>query len=67
MCCCRWEEGGIEALLYDDGLDDGSDVPERKRRKLGIHDILEALDKKYEGLRRKLFWEMLRYSMGMWK
>ena len=60
-----WEEGGIEALLYDDGVDDGSVASGRASSQLRINDILDALQAKYDGLRKKLMMEML--SNSKWK
>ena len=60
----RWEDEGIESLLYDDGVDYGDRVPTRGRSNLGVTDLLDALDYKYDALRHKLFLEMLRLGHG---
>ena len=56
----RWETEGLEALLYDDGVDRGEDLPGKTTTKMGITDLLDKLDTKYDLLRTKLFWDMIR-------
>ena len=60
----RWVDEGIESLLFDDDKDDGSDVSEKSKQTLSISDVLDALQIKYDRLRKRLFSEMLKLSMG---
>ena len=61
----RWEEHGVEALLFDDGLEHFDEVePMSKRRHLGLTELTEALQTKYDLLRKKLFWYMLQQGLG---
>ena len=48
------------------GLEGDEDEEEnaKKRNRVGFNDILDALDLKYDSLRRKLFWEMIKKHMG---
>ena len=60
----RWEKEGLEGLLYDDGIDRGEEVAERTKHTVGVNDLLDALEIKYDILRRKLFMEMLKDDAG---
>ncbi|XP_077983007.1 uncharacterized protein LOC144437842 isoform X2 [Glandiceps talaboti] len=59
----RWEQRGVEALLYDDGKDYYDEL-NKARDRVGVNDLLYALDIKYDILREKLFWEVIRKSIG---
>ena len=61
---CRWEKEGLEGLLYDDGIDYGEEVPERTKQTVGVNDLFDALEIKYNILRRKLLLEMLKKDTG---
>ena len=60
----RWEKEGLEGLLYDDGIDHGEEVPERTKETVGVNDLLDSLEIKYDMLRRKLLLEMLKDDAG---
>ena len=60
----RWEEHGVEALLFDDGLEHDDDVTYVKKRHVGLTELTDALLDKYDLLRKKLFWFMLEQSQG---
>lgn len=60
----RWEREGVEGLIYDDGIDRGEHIPVRTRDFLGLADLMEALNLKYELLRKALFTEMLKEQFG---
>ena len=61
----RWEEHGVEALLFDDGLDHDDDVMHVSRRHVGLTDLTDALQTKYDLMRKKAFWFMLQQSTGI--
>ena len=60
----RWEKYGVEALVYDDGIDRGEVIPEKLKTRLNINDVLDALNYKYDNLTKKLFWFMIKKNMG---
>ena len=62
----RWEEDGIEGLIDDDGCEDGVSVTKKARQSIGINDLLDVLDAKYETIRKRLFWEMLKMETGLY-
>ncbi|XP_070559138.1 trichohyalin-like isoform X2 [Ptychodera flava] len=57
----RWEQQGIEALIFDDGEDVDVHKP---RDRVGVNDLLDALENKYDILREKLFWELIQKNVG---
>ena len=61
---CRWEKEGLEGLLFDDGIDCGEEVSERTKHTVGVNDLLDALEIKYDILRRKLLFDMLKKNAG---
>jgi hypothetical protein len=61
----RWNKQGVEALLYDDGLESGDlEARDRPHRQVTMSDLNEALQLKYEELRDKLLWEMANMATG---
>ncbi|CAH1784103.1 unnamed protein product [Owenia fusiformis] len=60
----KWDKEGVEGLIYDDGMDYGEDIPRKIRNHVGVNDLLDALDMKYDGIRSHLFWQMVRSQMG---
>ena len=59
----RWVNLGVEALIFDDGLD-FDDVERMTRNRVTVQDLLEALDEKYDILREKLLWEAVKTHIG---
>jgi hypothetical protein len=57
-----WEREGIEGIVYDHGLDKGEDINTLSH--IGVTEIMDALQLKYDLLRKKLFWEMIKMSKG---
>ena len=60
----RWEREGVEGIIYDDGVDHGEEVSAVARGRIGITEMKEALQLKYDLLRKKLFWDMIKRSLG---
>ncbi|XP_046580730.1 uncharacterized protein LOC124288178 isoform X2 [Haliotis rubra] len=61
----KWNQYGIESVLFDDGLDVGLDHEvkvRRSRESVGMVEIFAALDNKYTLLQDKLLLEMAKYS-----
>lgn len=50
---------GIEALIYDDGVDDGREYVMLPRHRIGTRELIDAIDRKYNAIRSKLLHEML--------
>ncbi|XP_066283910.1 trichohyalin-like isoform X2 [Branchiostoma lanceolatum] len=60
----RWNKGGVEAVIFDDGTDWGEDTQQRARDKVGVTELLAALDEKYRLLRERLLEEMAKVHIG---
>ncbi|XP_048257437.1 uncharacterized protein LOC124116969 isoform X2 [Haliotis rufescens] len=61
----RWNQYGIESVLFDDGRDVGLDHEvkvRRSRESVGMVELSAALDNKYSNLLDKLLLEMAKYS-----
>ena len=61
----RWEVGGVEAVIHDDGtvMETITDSPLTKAD-VRVSEFIAALIEKYDFLRGKLFWEMVRAKTG---
>lgn len=63
--CFRWNKQGLEAMLFDDGLDvDDTEVKVKSKGQVAISDLNELLERKYEMLKNKLIWEMAKQAAG---
>jgi hypothetical protein len=63
--CFRWQLGGVEALINDDGRDlDDSLVPKQLHDSVSVNELLDAIEQKYDLLRHKLFSEMILKQIG---
>ncbi|XP_078676996.1 uncharacterized protein LOC144913832 [Branchiostoma floridae x Branchiostoma belcheri] len=60
----RWNKGGVEAVIFDDGTDWGEDTQQQARDKVGVTELLAALDEKYRLLRDRLLEEMAKVHVG---
>ncbi len=60
----RWQTEGLTGILSDDGADTIEDLSTRQRPTLGVTDLLDALQEKYDLLRKKLLLEMLQSDLG---
>ncbi|XP_078596993.1 uncharacterized protein LOC144873475 isoform X1 [Branchiostoma floridae x Branchiostoma japonicum] len=60
----RWNKGGVEAVIFDDGTDWGEDTERRARDRVGVTELLAALDEKYRLLRERLLEEMVKVNIG---
>ncbi|XP_067683441.1 ciliary rootlet coiled-coil protein 2-like [Haliotis asinina] len=64
----KWNQYGIESVLFDDGLHVGLDHEvkvRRSRESVGMVEIFTALDNKYNLLQDKLLLGMARYSAAV--
>ncbi|XP_064633679.1 golgin subfamily A member 4-like [Lineus longissimus] len=62
----RWQLGGVEALINDDGRElDDSLEPKQLHDSVSVNELLDALEHKYDLLRHKLFQEMIQKHIGM--
>ncbi|XP_006816390.1 uncharacterized protein LOC102805466 [Saccoglossus kowalevskii] len=59
----RWDKGGVEALIFDDGTDYEENTI-KARDRVRVNDILDSLEYKYEMLRQKLFRECIQSHVG---
>ena len=55
----------MECFIEDDGRESGECVKKKARQSIGINDLLDILDAKYDTIRKKLFWQMLRMETGL--
>ena len=53
--------GGVEAVIDDDG---SCWLEHAGKDYASITDLMQALRQKYECLRKKLIWEMVKYQNG---
>ncbi|XP_052249024.1 uncharacterized protein LOC127856876 isoform X2 [Dreissena polymorpha] len=59
----KWNKQGLEAMLFDDGLDvDDTEVKDKPKSQVTLADLNELLDVKYEKLKQKLMMEMARLA-----
>lgn len=62
----RWNYGGVEAVIYDDGTDmKRPTVTTEMKNTVSVADILSALDVKYSMLRHMVLSEMAKQKSGM--
>jgi hypothetical protein len=54
----------VEGLLFDDGIDHGEHIPVSSKDFLMFGDLMEALNQKYDLLRKALFVDMLKEQFG---
>ena len=65
---CRWNVLGVEAMLFDDGLDvDESKVKVTSKTEVTMGDLMEILETKYNKLKDKLFLEIAKQAAGKFK
>lgn len=61
----RWNKQGLEAMLFDDGIDvDDTEVKVRSKGQVTMNDLNELLERKYEALKEKLLMELARQAAG---
>ncbi|XP_076812765.1 uncharacterized protein LOC143459471 isoform X1 [Clavelina lepadiformis] len=56
----RWNIGGVEAVVHDDGAEWDVANNQPQKNDVTITDLLTALDEKYDLLRDKIMWEMIQ-------
>lgn len=62
----RWDKQGLEAMLFDDGLEaDDETTSTKPKDKITMSDVNDALSHKYDKLKSKLLWEMAKMSAGI--
>ncbi|XP_055958286.1 putative autophagy-related protein 11 [Patella vulgata] len=64
----KWTRQGVEAMLYDDGLDLAMNVgnqPLKPRNSINMSDLMDALDQKYNILQDRLLLHMAEVSSNM--
>ena len=59
----RWNIDGVQAVIHDDGLE-ATEKKQDPKHHVTVAEVLSAMDEKYEILRRKLLWEMIRAKLG---
>lgn len=61
----RWDKQGLEAMLFDDGLEaDDETTSTKSKNTITMSDVNDALSQKYDKLKSKLLWEMAKMSAG---
>ena len=60
----RWNIGGVEAVIHDDGMEWDAAEDQISKDDVTLGEILSAMDEKYDVLRNKLIWEMVRQQIG---
>ncbi|XP_033123436.1 trichohyalin-like isoform X2 [Anneissia japonica] len=59
----RWNHLGLEAMLFDDGMD-WDDFNRNNRNRVSVTELMQAIDLKYNYLKEKLLWELIRKQTG---
>ncbi|XP_074646022.1 uncharacterized protein LOC141902273 [Tubulanus polymorphus] len=61
----RWENSGVNSVIYDDNIEyTDSELTKRPKDKTSVLRILDALDLKYDLLRKPLLWEVIKTAIG---
>ncbi|CAC5415799.1 unnamed protein product [Mytilus coruscus] len=62
----KWDKQGLEAMLFDDGLEADDDTTSTKPKDtITMSDVNDAMTQKYDKLKSKLLWEMAKMSSAM--
>ena len=62
----RWNNQGVKAMLFDDGLDEApADIRPRIKGQITLTHVTELIERKYKALQEKLMQEMARSSAGV--
>ncbi|XP_053377355.1 trichohyalin-like isoform X2 [Mercenaria mercenaria] len=62
----KWNHQGLEAMLFDDGLDiDESKIKGKPKGQVNMSDLNELLEMKYEALKEKLMMEMAKQAAAV--
>ncbi|XP_063400098.1 trichohyalin-like isoform X3 [Mytilus trossulus] len=62
----KWDRQGLEAMLFDDGLEADDDTTSTKSKDtITMSDVNDAMTQKYDKLKPKLLWEMAKMSAAM--
>ena len=61
----RWNIGGVEAVIHDDGMAWETVDDEVPKDDVTLTEVMSAVDEKYEMLRDKLMWDMVRNKLGI--
>ncbi|XP_071961658.1 uncharacterized protein [Antedon mediterranea] len=59
----RWNHLGLEAMLFDDGMD-WDDINQNYRNRVSVTEMMQAIDMKYNSLKEKLLYELIRKQTG---
>lgn len=62
----RWKKQGLEAMLFDDGMEvEDLESLDASKDHVTLSDLMDALETKYDLLREKLLLEMAHLSSGL--